>query len=121
MFLIIAVLFFTSANSLISESFIRSQFRTNNNILYKNTIESLKFRNLFLEMISRKNNLNFFNNSNNQDNSTGTCEAILPPNRPRPIEPIIQKNLFYNEDNKNNANEKIVKKIYLIEKINYFV
>ena len=121
MFLIIAVLFFTSANSLISESFIRSQFRTNNNILYKNTIESLKFRNLFLEMFSPRNNLNFFNNSNNQDNSTGTCEAILPPNRPRPIEPIIQKNLFYNEDNKNNANEKIVKKIYLIEKINYFV
>lgn len=116
MFLIVAVLCFTS-----SYSFILN----NNFVYYKNIINSpeimcktpLKYRNQFLEMIPRRNILNFYNNnSNNQDNSTGTCEARLPPNRPRPIEPNIYKSLSFNEDEKKN-----VKKVYLIEKINSFV
>ena len=121
MFLIITFLCFTLVNGFIFESFMRIRFNKNNNILYKNTIDLLQFREQFLEMIPRKNNLIFFNNSNSQDNSTGTCEVKLPPNRPRPIEPTIQKSLFYNEDNINNEDKKLVKKVYLIEKINCYV
>jgi hypothetical protein len=129
MFVIVAVLCFISAHS----------FILNNNFLYyKNIINlpeigslhmisggvwslrktPLKYRNKFLEMIPKRNILNFYNNSNNQDNSTGICEVKLPPNKPKPIRPIgpsIRKSLSFNEDEKN------VKKVYLIEKINSFV
>lgn len=107
MFALVAILCFISAHS----------FILNNNFLYhKNIINSLKYKNQFLEMIPKRNILNFYNDSNNQDNSTGTHEVKLPPNRPRPIEPNIYKSLSFNEDEKKN-----IKKVYLIEKINSFV
>ena len=129
MFLILVFLCFTLANS----------FILNNKFYYKNKINSpeigslhmisggvwslrktpLKYENQFLEMVSKRNILNLNNNNtNNQDNSTETCEVKLPPVKPKPIRPIgttIHKSLSFNED------EKIVKKVYLIEQMNCFV
>jgi len=132
MFLIITVLYFALANS----------FILNNKFYYKNIINSpeigslhmisggvwslrktpLKYENPFLEMASKRNILNInTNNTNNQDNSTETSDVKLPPIKPKPIRPIgttIHKSLSFNEDEKD---EKIVKKVYLIEQMNCFV